>query len=97
MDLCSASVFNSLESLGHAITMLRPFYSLQVLGNTPQGLWMGLMTMAGSLARVVGPIAFALIYESFGTYMTFGLLGLIVAISGILVVVFWKRLVPKEA
>ena len=57
---------------------------------------MGLMTMAGSLARVVGPIAFALIYEQFGTYMTFGLLALVVGISGIMVIAFYKRLVPKE-
>ena len=53
------------------------------------------MTMAGALARVVGPIAFALIYEKYGTYMTFGLLGLVVGISGIMVIACYKRLVPK--
>jgi hypothetical protein len=38
-----------------------------------QGVWLALLTTSGSLARVVGPLFVTELYESYGTYVTFGL------------------------
>ncbi len=44
------------------------------LGPRPQGVWMGILTSAGSSARVLGPIMVSYIYDEYGVYLTFGLI-----------------------
>lgn len=44
------------------IAIIGSLYS-KVLGRRPQGLYMGLLTMSGSCARVIGPILFTRIYQ----------------------------------
>lgn len=38
-----------------------------------QGVWMGLMTGAGCLSRVMGPVFVSYVYTRFGTVWTFAL------------------------
>ena len=52
--------------------------------------------MAGSCARVIGPILFTWIYESFGTYATFGIIAGTTGISLVLYIIFFKRFVTFE-
>jgi ceroid-lipofuscinosis MFS transporter 7 len=61
----------------------------------PQGFWLGLLTTAGSLARVVGPIFVAFIYRSYGTWLTFGIISAVLFVAMLLTLVSYKRLVPK--
>ncbi len=44
------------------IAIIGALYS-KVLGPKPQGLYMGVLTMSGSLARVLGPIVFTRLYQ----------------------------------
>ena len=37
--------------------------SEQVVGPRPQGFWMGILTAAGSLARICGPVFVSEIYK----------------------------------
>ena len=39
-----------------------------MVGPRPQGVWMGILTAAGSLARICGPVFVSEIYKEFGTY-----------------------------
>lgn len=56
-----------------------------------QGFWMGLLTMAGSCARVVGPILFTWLYEQFGIYITFSIIAATLVVSLVLYIVTYKR------
>ncbi|KAL3880090.1 hypothetical protein ACJMK2_032359, partial [Sinanodonta woodiana] len=38
----------------------------KILGPKPQGLWMGWLTAAGSLARTLGPVFVTLVYDAYG-------------------------------
>ena len=68
----------------------------KVIGPRPQGLWMGFLTAAGSLARICGPVFVSEIYKEFGTYWTYGLtaISLALAIAGTLLT--YTRLIPME-
>ena len=68
----------------------------KVLGPRPQGLWMGILTAAGSFARILGPIFVSEIYKEFGTYWTYGITALSLALAGIGTLLTYKRLVPLE-
>ncbi|XP_059139845.1 major facilitator superfamily domain-containing protein 8-like [Physella acuta] len=90
-----------LISIGYPMcNMLSYTIYSKVLGPIPQGLWMGWLTAAGSLARTVGPIYVSQIYDSFGPQITFGsCCAFIVVTIGYYLVIF-RRLVPfslKEA
>lgn len=52
------------------LTLIQAIYS-KILGSRPQGIWMGFMTIAGCLSRILGPICVSLIYRRFGTLWTF--------------------------
>lgn len=63
-----------LTSIGYpvGVTLIQTIFS-KILGPRPQGVWMGLLTGAGCLSRVLGPIFVSYIYTRFGTYWTFGI------------------------
>ncbi|XP_039289123.1 major facilitator superfamily domain-containing protein 8 [Nilaparvata lugens] len=54
------------------VTLIQTIFS-KILGPRPQGVWMGLLTGAGCLSRVLGPIFVSYVYTRFGTYWTFGI------------------------
>ncbi|XP_075226310.1 CLN7/MFS domain-containing 8 isoform X2 [Lycorma delicatula] len=64
----------ALTAIGYPIgvTLIQTIFS-KILGPRPQGVWMGLLTGAGCLSRVLGPIFVSYIYTKFGTYWTFGI------------------------
>ena len=68
----------------------------QVIGPRPQGLWMGLLTAVGSLARIVSPIFVSEIYKEFGTYWTFGLCAGSIVLATLVTLATYTRLVPLE-
>lgn len=75
------------------VTLIQTIFS-KVLGPRPQGLWMGLMTGAGCLSRVLGPIFVGVIYTRLGIYQTFGITGLTLVVSMVWLSIVDKRLVP---
>jgi len=68
----------------------------KVIGPRPQGLWMGLLTAVGSLARIVSPIFVSEIYKEFGTYWTFGLCAGSIGLASLVTLATYRRLVPLE-
>ncbi|KAG5684703.1 hypothetical protein PVAND_013917 [Polypedilum vanderplanki] len=60
-----------LTSFGYPIglTLIQTIFS-KVLGPRPQGVWMSLMTNAGCLSRIFGPICVSMLYARFGTRIT---------------------------
>ena len=68
----------------------------KVIGPRPQGLWMGLLTAVGSLARIVSPIFVSEIYKEFGTYWTFGLCAGSIVLAMVVTLATYGRLVPLE-
>ena len=57
---------------------------------------MGIITAAGSFARILGPIFVSEIYKEFGTYWTYGLTALSLALATLGTVLTYKRLIPLE-
>lgn len=59
----------SFTTIGYPIgtTLIQTIFS-KLLGPRPQGVWMGLLTGASGVARVLGPIFVGFIYTSYGTY-----------------------------
>jgi len=90
--------------LGYAISAISFPYCMaicqavfsKVIGPRPQGLWMGLLTAAGSFARILGPIFVSYIYEAYGTYWTFGLCAASLLLATIATLFTYKRLIPIE-
>ena len=57
---------------------------------------MGILTAAGSLARICGPIFVSEIYKEFGTYWTFGITAVSLALATVGTLLTYKQLVPLE-
>lgn len=55
---------------------------------------MGLLTAAGSLARMVGPMFVTYMYDRFGPQVTFATIDGIIAAAILLLMTFYYRLVP---
>ncbi|KAJ8298001.1 hypothetical protein KUTeg_024532, partial [Tegillarca granosa] len=53
----------------------------KLLGPKPQGVWMGLLTASGSLARTLGPIFVSQIYNSYGPRVTFIAVSILVLLT----------------
>lgn len=68
----------------------------KILGPRPQGVWMGLMTGAGCVSRILGPICVGIIYNRYGTYHTFGVTGATLVLCIIWLQIVDKRLIPLE-
>lgn len=73
------------------VTLIQTIFS-KVLGPRPQGLWMGLMTGAGCLSRVMGPVFVSYIYTRYGTIWTFGITAIMMTVSMVWLQVIEKRL-----
>lgn len=58
-----------LTSIGYpcGLTLIQTIFS-KVLGPRPQGIWMGLMTGAGCMSRILGPICVSVLYARYGTF-----------------------------
>ena len=61
-----------------------------------QGFWMGLLTTSGSLARVVGPIFVTVIYEQYGTYLTFSLVTGSLVLTTLMFIITYRQFVPPD-
>ncbi|XP_054085670.1 major facilitator superfamily domain-containing protein 8 isoform X1 [Zeugodacus cucurbitae] len=85
----------AFTSIGYPIgvTLIQTIFS-KVLGPRPQGVWMGLMTGAGCLSRVLGPVFVGVIYTRYGTYWTFGITSVMMFVAMIWLLVEKKRLIP---
>ncbi|XP_059622358.1 major facilitator superfamily domain-containing protein 8 [Phlebotomus argentipes] len=84
-------------SIGYPIgvTLIQTIFS-KILGPRPQGTWMGLMTGSGCLSRVLGPVFVGYIYTRLGTFWTFGVTTVMMAVAMIWLCLFSNRLVPPE-
>uniref|UniRef100_A0A8C5M5S7 Major facilitator superfamily domain containing 8 n=1 Tax=Leptobrachium leishanense TaxID=445787 RepID=A0A8C5M5S7_9ANUR len=65
----------------------------KIIGPKPQGVYMGWLTAAGSIARTLGPVFVSQIYTHLGPRWTFSLTCAIVAVSILLLVSVYKRLI----
>ena len=79
----------------YCVAIISSLYS-KLLGPQPQGLYMGMLTGSGSLARVIGPIFFTKLYQEQGTYVTFSVVAGALIISLLLVIFAYKRFVPLK-
>jgi len=66
----------------------------KILGPASQGVWMGLLTGCGSLARVTGPIWLSFTYTNYGTVAVYMTLAVLEAAAVILLLVTFKHLTP---
>ena len=57
---------------------------------------MGVLTAAGSLARIMGPLLVSYVYNGFGLYFTYGLIGASMATALALILISFPRLVPLK-
>ena len=55
---------------------------------------MGFLTAAGSLARAISPLLITLLYQHKGPAVTFATVVGVIGASIIVLLVFWRRLVP---
>ena len=76
---------------------LAMFYDCsKVIGPRPQGTWMGILTAAGSLARICGPVFVSEIYKEFGTYWTYGTTAGSFVLAAVVTLITYKRLIPIQ-
>ena len=72
------------------------YYCSKVIGPRPQGTWMGILTAAGSLARICGPVFVSEIYKEFGTYWTYGTTAGSFVAAALVTLLTYKRLIPIQ-
>ncbi|XP_021935955.1 major facilitator superfamily domain-containing protein 8 isoform X3 [Zootermopsis nevadensis] len=78
-----------------AVTLIQTIFS-KILGPRPQGVWMGLMTGAGCLSRVMGPVFVSFVYTRYGTIWTFGITTAMMIASMVWLQLVEKRLVAPD-
>ena len=66
----------------------------KLLGDQPQGFWMGLMLALGAIARIVGPFWAVAGYYMFGTLSVFGSCALLFAVALVAMWMLWPLLSP---
>lgn len=83
--------------LGYPIAMAlsQSTYS-KVLGPRPQGLWMGILTGAGSIARVTGPVWISTVYQNYGVIVTYSILGVLQTIALFGLVLSYNHIGPMN-
>merc|ERR1712150_197638 len=79
----------------YCIALCQAIFS-KVLGQRPQGLWMGLLMSSGSGARVLGPILVTYIYEELGLYVTTGFVVATLLLALVLNLAAYKYMVPMK-
>ena len=67
-----------------------------MLFNNVQGTMMGFLTGAGSLTRGLGPLLVTLLYQQKGPEITFATVVAIAGASIIVMLAFYRRLVPYK-
>lgn len=82
-----------LTSVGYPIglTLIQTIFS-KVLGPRPQGNWQGLITNAGCLSRITGPIFVIYGYTTYGPLWTFLAILILTFIPMIFLIILKKRL-----
>ncbi|XP_042237114.1 major facilitator superfamily domain-containing protein 8-like isoform X1 [Homarus americanus] len=75
-------------------TMLGIFSKL--LGPKPQGVWQGLLSNCGSLARIIGPVVISYVYEEFGTRWCFGILTGVLTTALLELFLLFNHLTPMK-
>ncbi|XP_071950391.1 major facilitator superfamily domain-containing protein 8-like [Antedon mediterranea] len=82
-------------SLGYPTCQVLSFilYS-KMLGPKPQGLYMGILTAAGSLARTLGPIFVSQMYTNKGIRASFGVVLGLELVMLIIYLICYKRFIP---
>lgn len=79
-----------------AIAITQSIFS-KIIGPRPQGHWMGLFSsVADSLPRLLGLFVVSFIYTNYGMYLTAGLMVFTVLIALVLILIFYKRLIPMD-
>lgn len=53
------------------------------LGRRPQGLYMGYMTSAGAISRIIAPVCITWLYSRYGLYLSYGSLGVVFVFTAI--------------
>ncbi|XP_070552779.1 major facilitator superfamily domain-containing protein 8-like [Ptychodera flava] len=76
-----------------ATVMSFAIYS-KILGPKPQGVYMGLLTGTGSLARTLGPIFVSQLYAKFGPKWTFLGVSVILMLTIVTILLIYRRLIP---
>ncbi|XP_077869291.1 major facilitator superfamily domain-containing protein 8-like [Saccoglossus kowalevskii] len=66
----------------------------KVLGPSPQGVYMGLLTSSGSLARTLGPVTVSQLYAKYGPTWTFLSVTVFLLLTLIGLVIVYRRLIP---
>lgn len=86
-----------VTSIGYPIgvTLIQTIFS-KILGPRPQGVWMGMITGAGCLSRIMGPVCVGFVYSRFGTYATFGGTTVMMVVAMLWMWWFRERLVVVE-
>lgn len=85
-----------LTSIGYPIglTLIQTIFS-KVIGPRPQGHWMGLITNAGCLSRITGPVCVIFLYTKYGPFWTFLILLILTLIPMVLLIIHKNRLYIK--
>ncbi|KAI1700990.1 major facilitator superfamily domain-containing protein [Ditylenchus destructor] len=68
----------------------------KIIGPRWQSTQQGIMQVAGSVARLIGPIMVTQLYTSFGPNMTWNMEILVIAITLISWLIFYRRMVPLK-
>jgi len=69
----------------------------KLLGDRPQGAWMGIMFALGAIARIAGPFWAVTGYNYFGALAVFGSTAALFAASLVTIQVLWTVLTPEPA
>uniref|UniRef100_A0A914DWI0 Uncharacterized protein n=1 Tax=Acrobeloides nanus TaxID=290746 RepID=A0A914DWI0_9BILA len=91
-----ATVFILGLALYVTFTPLNTLFS-KVLGDRRQGTMTGIFFMAGSVARTIGPIVVAVMFENYGPEITWILPIIMLAITVLLWIICWKQIVPLDS
>ncbi|KAI1695818.1 major facilitator superfamily domain-containing protein [Ditylenchus destructor] len=68
----------------------------KIIGPRWQGTQQGILQVSGSVARLIGPIMVTHLYSSFGPTMTWNMEILVIAITLISWLIFYRRMVPLK-
>jgi len=66
----------------------------KLLGDTPQGMWMGVMFSLGAIARIAGPFWAVAGFYSFGSLAVFGSTAVLMLLALLTVKLLWHDLEP---
>lgn len=62
-----------------------------------QGVWMGLLTASGSLARTLGPVFVSEVYDAYGPRVTFVSMISMTTVTIVGLIVVFRKLIPFKS